>query len=52
MAPTMVMKCLEICLPISKKASLKKYIELTDIIIPNIVENYNEYLPFRVMMDS
>ena len=48
----MIMECLEICLPISNKASLEKYIELTDIIIPDIVENYNEYLPFRVTMDS
>ena len=38
-------------LPLSKKASPEKYIELTDIIISYIVENYNEYLPFRVNLD-
>ena len=42
---------LENCLPLSKKASPDKYIELTDIIISYIVENYNEYLPFRVNLD-
>ena len=47
----MVMECLEICLPISKKASPEKYIELMDIIIPDRVENYNEYLPFKVNLD-
>ena len=31
----MIMDCFEICLPPSNKASLKKNIELTDIIIPN-----------------
>ena len=46
----MVMECLEICLTLSKKASPKKYIEL-NIIIPYIVENYNEYLLFRVNLD-
>ena len=48
----MVMEYLEICLPLSKKASPKRYIKLTDIIIHDIVENYNKYLPFRVTMDS
>ena len=48
----MVMECLEINLSISKNASLGKYIELIDIIIPNIVENYNEYLPFKVNLHS
>ena len=48
----MVMGCLEICLPLSNKSSSEKYIKLTNIIIPDIVENYNEYLPFRVTMDS
>ena len=48
----MVMECLEICLPLSKKTSTDKYIELTDIIILDIVKNYNKYLPFRVTMDS
>ena len=38
-------------LPLSIKASPSKYIELTYIIIPDIVENYNKYLPFRVNMD-
>ena len=47
----MVMKCLEIILLLSIKVSLEKYIELTDIIILDIVENYNEYLPFRVNLD-
>ena len=47
----MVMECLEISLPLSIKASLEKYIELKNIIILDIVENYNEYLPFRVNLD-
>ena len=47
----MVMKCLEICLPLSKNTSPKKYIEVTNIIIHDIVENYNEYLPFKVNLD-
>ena len=47
----MVMECLEISLPLSIKASPEKYIELTDIIIPDIVDNYNEYLPFQVNLD-
>ena len=34
----MFMKCLEICLSLSKKASPEKYIELIDIIIPDIVD--------------
>ena len=38
----MVMECLEI-LPLFKKASPKKYISLINIIIPNVLENYNEY---------
>ena len=38
---------LEICLPLSNK---ERYVGLTNIIIPNIVENYNEYIPFRVNM--
>ena len=47
----MVMECLEISLPLSIKDSPKKYIELTNIIIPDIVDNYNEYLPFQVNLD-
>ena len=47
----MVMECLESSLPLSIKASSENYIELTDIIIPYIVDNYNEYLPFRVNLD-
>ena len=47
----MIMECLESSLPLSIKASPGKYIELTDIIIPNIVENCNKYLPFRVNLD-
>ena len=47
----MIMECLEICLALSKKSSPKKYIELTNIIIPNVVENYNKYLPFKVNLD-
>ena len=47
----MVMKCLEISLPLSIKASAEVYIELTYIIILDIVNNYNEYLPFRVNLD-
>ena len=45
----MVIECLEICLPLSNK---ERYIEITGIIIHDIVENYNEYLPFTVNMDS
>ena len=45
------MRCLESSLPLSIKANLKKYIELTYIIIHDIVENYNKYLPFRVNLD-
>ena len=48
----MVMECLESSLPLFIKVSPKKYIELTDIIIPDIVDNYNEYLPFRVNLDQ
>ena len=48
----MVMECLEICLLLSNKDSPEKYIELTNIIIYDIVKNYNEYLPFKVTMDS
>ena len=44
----MIMECFEICLPLSNKASSEKYIELTDIIIPNIIENYNEYLLIKI----
>ena len=47
----MIMECLESSLPLSIKASPEKYIELTDIIILDIVENYNKYLPFRVNLD-
>ena len=47
----MVMERLESSLHLSIKANPGKYIELTDIIIPDIVENYNEYLPFRVNLD-
>ena len=32
-----IMDCFEICLPLFKKTNLEKYIELTDIIIPNII---------------
>ena len=39
----MVMECLKTSLSLSNKASPEKYIELIDIIIPNIVKNYNEY---------
>ena len=47
----MIIECLENSLPISIKASPKKHIEFTDIIIPDIVENCNEYLPFMVNLD-
>ena len=48
----MVIKWLEICLLLSKNTSPKKYIELTNIMIHFVVENYNEYLPFNVIIDS
>ena len=47
----MVMKCLETSLPLSIKADPKIYVELTNTIIPDIVSNYNEYLPFKVNLD-
>ena len=47
----MIMEYLESILPLFIKASPEKYIELTDIIIPDIVENYNKYFPFRVNLD-
>ena len=47
----MVMECLENCLPLSIKASPEIYIELTDTIIHDIVNNYNEYLPLRINLD-
>ena len=48
----MIIKCLEICFPLSKNANPEKYIELTDIINLDIVKNYNKYLPFKVNIDS
>ena len=47
----MIMECLESSLPLSIKASSEKYIELTNIIIHDIVKNYNKYLPFKVNLD-
>ena len=47
----MVMECLETSLPLFIKADPKIYIELTNTIIPDIVNNYNEYLPFKVNLD-
>ena len=47
----MVMDCLETSLPLSVKADPETYVELTNIIIPDIVSNYNEYLPFKVNLD-
>ena len=47
----MIMECFESCIPSSKKASLEKYIELTDIIISHIIENYNKYLPIKIHID-
>ena len=45
----MIMECFEICLPLSNKANQKYiYIKLTNIIIQNIIENYNEYLPIKM----
>ena len=41
----MVIECLENCLPLSNK---ERYIELTDIVIPDIVSNYNKMLPIKV----
>ena len=48
----MVIECLENSLPLFIKANLKKYIELIDITILDIVENYNKYLPFKVNLDK
>ena len=47
----MVMKYLETTLPLSIKGDPEIYIELTNTIIPDIVNNYNEYLPFKVNLD-
>ena len=47
----MVMQCLETSLPLSIKADPEIYVELTNTIIPDIVNNYNEYLPFKVNLD-
>ena len=47
----MVIEYLETSLPLSIKADPEIYIELTNTIIPNIVNNYNEYLPFKVNLD-
>ena len=47
----MIIKCFEIWLPLSKKVSPNKYIELTNIIILNVIENYNEYLPINIHID-
>ena len=43
----MIMECFEICLPRSNK----EYIELINIIIPNVIENYNEYLPIKIYIN-
>ena len=47
-----IMECLESSLPIAIKANPEKYVEFTNIIIPNMVDNYNKYLPFRVNLNS
>ena len=47
----MIVECLESSLPLCIKSSPEKYIKLTYIIIPDIVENYNKYLPFKVNLD-
>ena len=47
----MVMECLETSLPLSIKADPEVYIEFTNTIIPDIVNNYNEYLSFKVNLD-
>ena len=47
----MVIECLETSLPLSIKADPTVYIELTNTIILDIVNNYNEYLPFKVNLD-
>ena len=47
----MIMECLKTSLPLSIKADLEIYIELTNTIIHDIVNNYNEYLPFKVNLD-
>ena len=47
----MVMECLETSLPLSINADSEIYVELTNTIIHDIVNNYNEYLPFKVNLD-
>ena len=44
----MVIECLELCMPLHNK---EKYIEITDVIIPDIIGNYNEILPIKVHID-
>ena len=41
----MVIECLELCIPLYNK---EKYIEIVDVIIPNMIGNYNEILPIKV----
>ena len=47
----MVMECLETSLPLFIKTDPEIYVELTNTIIPDIVNNYNEYLHFKVNLD-
>ena len=41
----MIMECLEINVPL---INTDKYIELMDVIIPKVIENYNENLPIKI----
>ena len=45
----MVIECLELCIPLHNK---EKYIEIVDVIIPNMIGNYNEILPIEVHIDA
>ena len=45
----MVIECSELCMPLYNK---EKYIEITDIIIPDIIGSYNEILPIKVHIDA
>ena len=44
----MIMECLEINILLS---NTDRYRELMDIIIPNVIENYNKYLPIKIHID-
>ena len=46
----MIMECLEINVPLSN-IDIYIYMELTNVIIPKVIENYNEYLRIKIHID-